>query len=110
MGDMRNIVVLKNLPSNFVEEAIVVIKDNQKIRKYEYIENKGKQEGNKGKNTFEDCVKKEAEMVISEYISKIEKNKKNKDNEKFIKKYEKLKRVNIILFFVLCISLMINLI
>ena len=39
MEDMRNIVVLKDLPSNLVEEAIIVLKQNQKIKK---IENKYK--------------------------------------------------------------------
>ena len=33
MEDMRNIVVLKDLPSNLVEEAIIVLKQNQKIKK-----------------------------------------------------------------------------
>ena len=42
MENMRNIVMLKDLPSNLVEEAIVVLKQNQKIKKPEYIENKGK--------------------------------------------------------------------
>lgn len=110
MKNMRNIVVLKNLPSNLVEEAIVVIKDNQKIKKYEYIENKEKQEKSGNRDIFTDCVTKEAEMVISEYISGIEKNKRNKDNEKYIKKYERLKKINMILFFILFISLVINLI
>ena len=32
-------VILKNLPSNIVEEAIVVLKENQKIKKKEYIDN-----------------------------------------------------------------------
>ena len=32
MEDMRNIVVLKDLPSNLVEEAIIVLKQNQKIK------------------------------------------------------------------------------
>ena len=29
---MKNIVVLKNLPSNLVEEAIVVLKANKRIK------------------------------------------------------------------------------
>ena len=28
-GQMKNIVVLKNLPSNLVDEAIVILKPNQ---------------------------------------------------------------------------------
>ena len=34
-GNLKNIVVLKDLPSNLVEEAIVVLKENQKIQKLE---------------------------------------------------------------------------
>ena len=39
MSDMKNIVILKDLPSNLVDEAIVFLKQNQKIKKLEYIEN-----------------------------------------------------------------------
>jgi len=34
-NNMRNTVVLKNLPSNIIEEAFVVLKNNQKIKKFE---------------------------------------------------------------------------
>ena len=30
-GELKNMVVLKNLPSNIVEEAIIVLKTNKKI-------------------------------------------------------------------------------
>ena len=30
-SDMKNMVVLKNLPSNMVEEAIIIFKENQRI-------------------------------------------------------------------------------
>lgn len=33
MNDMKNIILLKNLPSNLVEEAIVVLKENTHIQK-----------------------------------------------------------------------------
>ncbi len=32
-GGMKNIVILKDLPSNLVEEAIVFLKENQKLKK-----------------------------------------------------------------------------
>ena len=35
---MRNIVVLKDLPSNIVEEAIIVLKENQKLKKVELVD------------------------------------------------------------------------
>ena len=40
ISQLKNMVVLKNLPSNMVEEAIVVLKENQKIKAKEYTKNK----------------------------------------------------------------------
>ena len=37
---MKNMVILRNLPSNMIEEAYIVFKDNVKIHKLEKIENK----------------------------------------------------------------------
>ena len=37
-GGMKNIVILKDLPSNLVEEAIVFLKENQKLKKPELID------------------------------------------------------------------------
>ena len=91
---MKNIVVLKNLPSNIVEEAIVVLKGN----KVKLPENKDK--GNDNKEKTNDYILKEAEMVISNYLSKVENRgligkKKNKGIEK---KYKILKLVSACLF------------
>ena len=30
----RNVIILKNLPSNLVDEAIIVVKDKKKIENY----------------------------------------------------------------------------
>ena len=38
---MKNMVVLKNLPSNLVEEAIVILKSNKHVKKLEKIEKQG---------------------------------------------------------------------
>ena len=38
ISQMKNIVVLKNLPSNMVEEAIVVLKPNIKVMQVEHAE------------------------------------------------------------------------
>ena len=79
---MKNMVILRNLPSNLVEEAIVVLKSSKRAKKLEKIEkNKEiKQNGEKVKRE-KDYVLKEAEMLISEYISKLE-----SDNEKHVTK------------------------
>ena len=42
-SNMKNMVVLKNLPSNLVEEAIIILKSNKKVKKLQKIEKKRKQ-------------------------------------------------------------------
>ncbi len=86
IGNMKNIVVLKNLPSNLVEEAIVVLKKNQKIKKSKYVPDKGDSKREK----TEDYIVKEAEMLISNYISELEEEEKPFQS-KFKKKYKKLR-------------------
>lgn len=104
---MKNIVVLKDLPSNIIEEAIVILKTNKNAKKFEYIEN-----GTKGRcveNTKEkNYIVKEAEYVISNYISQQEswKNKKSQNS----KKVKMLKLYSIITSAILIIGLIKNLI
>ena len=96
ISNMKNIIVLKNLPSNLVEEAIVILKTNKEAKKLEYIEKNSKANVDSGKKTKEYMVR-EAESVISTYISKIEDNKNKKSPKMNIeKKYKKLKIYSII--------------
>lgn len=99
---MKNMVILKDLPSNIVEEAYVVLKPNQKFKKY--IE---KQENNK-KEIMPDYVVKEAEMVVSNYLSKIEDNKaiRNLEVEKIKRKYLKLRKLSLILGGILILNIL----
>ena len=39
---LKNMVILKNLPSNLVEEAIVILKSSAKVRDLQKIENNKK--------------------------------------------------------------------
>ena len=99
---MKNIVVLKNLPSNLIDEAIVILKANKNAKTLQYIENNSKKEYENRENSKEYAIR-EAESVISNYISKIENNKKIKNQNRGVnKKYNGLKRysicVSIILF------------
>ena len=100
---MKNMVVLKNLPSNIVEEAYVVLKPNKNYK------NLQKQE-NTDERLSADYVVKEAEMVISNYLSKIEDKKviKNLEVEKIKKKYKKLKNASAILVGILVLNIIIN--
>ena len=87
ISDLKNIVVLKNLPSNIVEEAIVVLKPNKKIHKYQIINAIEDNESSKkiSKKYNENCkedntyIVKEAEMLVKSYTENLEtKRPKNK--------------------------------
>ena len=104
VNNMKNIVVLKNLPSNIVEEEIVILKDNKEARKLEYIEKNTNGTKSAKKNKKEYMVK-EAESVISNYICKIEDNKNSKSNLNIEKKYKKLKIYSIVASIILLLKL-----
>lgn len=93
-SNMKNMVVLKNLPSNLVEEAIVILKSSKKAKKLEKIQKNHNIPKGQDKKREKDYVLKEAEMLITNYILKLE----NKQEEKRIqkiqnsKKYIRLKR------------------
>lgn len=99
---MKNMIILKDLPSNMIEEAYVVFKDNVKIHKVLKKDNKIKNENNRkeiDKNKSKDHIVKEAEMIIQDYIYKIEKKEYDigKNNKKLRDKYERLKALSIFL-------------
>ena len=75
---MKNMVVLRNLPSNIVEEAIVILKPNIKLKNLDLAENKAtnKKSENKTKQDSKKYIVNEAEMIVSNYLSSIEKEKK----------------------------------
>lgn len=109
-SDMKNMVVLKNLPSNMVEEAIVIFKENQKIREKEFVEKSNKSNNSVNMQTkSKDYVLKEAEQLVTDYIKEIE-NKKNinKKENSIIFKYKILKYYSITSTILFVISLIFN--
>ena len=96
----KNTIVLKNLPSNLIEEAIIVFK-NKKIVNEIVKEKKRKVDikdtGNIN-NKKENYAVKEAELLISEYVIKVEEKKRNKSIEKakHSKKYKNVKIYSIL--------------
>ena len=101
---MKNIVVLKNVPSNLVDEAILILKPNKNAKKLEYA-CKSSSTGYKDSTKNNDYVVKEAESVIANYISKVEKNKpKQKENTNFNKKYKRLKIYSIVVSIILTLA------
>lgn len=90
---LKNMVILKNLPSNLVEEAIIVLKSNKNARKLVKIEDKNRKDNVAKKSIEKDYVLKEAEMLVSEYLSKIENhNKQLKNRQISNKKYKRMKK------------------
>ena len=86
-SNLKNMVVLKNLPSNIVDEAIIILKPNKKIKKLEVVDKNRNINTEEAENKTETYILREAEMLVSNYISKLE----NKNNRK-IKSKEKRKR------------------
>ena len=95
-GKLKNMVILKNLPSNLIDEAIIVLKPNKKIRKLERIE-KNKSTSLEKEKKDNKYIIKEAEMIVNEYMEKVEnKNKKEIFNKETNKKYKNIKKYAII--------------
>lgn len=101
VSNMKNMIVLRNLPSNIVEEAFVVLKANKKIKKLEKIENNKKIKRDTEELNGKDYMLKEAEMLVSDYVYKIENKDKSKEKkEKESKKTKKFKRISYISTFI----------
>lgn len=94
-SNLKNMVVLKNLPSNIVDEAIIVLKTNKKAKKLQKIEKNNQVD--KEEKRDKDYILKEAEMLVNSYISKVEIKDIKKDNvsQKQKNRYEKLKKYSI---------------
>ena len=114
--DMKNMVILKNLPSNIVEEAFVILKENKKIKKPEYIDinidaaSEGFKSRKIGNGSSKNYIVKEAEMLISKYISDVEEKILRKRNEQIIVKYKKMKIATIFLGIVLVLDVITKLV
>jgi len=106
-SDMKNMVVLKNLPSNMVEEAIIIFKENQKVKQKELIDKGQNINSGEVQSKSRDYILKEAEMLVTDYIKKIE-NKKLENSRDILYKYKKLKKYSITSTIFLAISVIIN--
>ncbi len=113
---MKNMIVLKNLPSNLIDEAIVILKENKTVKKYQYAENDRKQNVDNGKEKVtktennEDYIVKEAENVISHYITNLEMKspKWKNDMKKLEKRYKQSIKLNFVLGFVAVIGILFS--
>ena len=112
ISNLKNIIVLKNLPSNLVEEAIVVLKENKKIHKLQVVDAKDGKIEDKDKEVDNEYIIKEAEMLIKNYTDELEKNspKARKSIKRLEKKYKNSVRINFLLLFTTVLGIILNLI
>ena len=93
MNNLKNMLILKDLPSNLIEEAYIVLNPNLKLQNNAIKENNENKKDNK--ILSKDYILEEAKYVLLNYISKLE-TKKEKVNVKLLeKKYRKLKKITI---------------
>lgn len=109
---MKNMIVLKDLPSNLIEEAFVVLKENKKIHKYQMIENKKDNKKSKEVKNNKEYIIKEAEMLLKSYTEELEKKTpKWKNNmKKLEKKYKNSIKLNFLLLFTTILGAVFSLI
>ena len=101
LSKMKNIIVLKGMSSNVVDEAIVVLKPNVKLKQSEY--------NTKGKHLAVDknkkmIVTKEAENTINLYVKKLQKESKMREDHQLKVKYKFLQICNIFLILTILIT------
>lgn len=97
MNKLKNTIVLRGMSSNVVEEAIVILKPNVKLKQSEYVVC---EKGNYRQNYNNKTIRNEAENVIKIYVEKINEKINNKKIEKIVKKYKILKVVSSLLMIV----------
>lgn len=108
-SNMKNMVILKNLPSNLVEEAIIILKSSKKVKKLEKVDKNNNRNQAETIKKEKDYILKEAEMLVSSYISKIEDKQEQKQYTtiKNSKKYIRLKKYALLSSLVIFIQMML---
>ena len=110
-SNFKDTIVLKNIPSNIIDEAIIVLKQNQKAWELKKLENKKSGIEESKKTIKKDYVVKEAEMIVSNYMKGINNKRKQKEEIKDKnKKYERLKKYAYISTIIMFVQLIITLI
>ena len=104
-SQMKNMVVLRNLPSNLVEEAIVIFKTAKSAKEFQYIDKMENIKNEQSKKGTKDYMVREAESVISNYIKTNEKKNKKNESSRINKKYKKLKIYSVLVSIAFIIAL-----
>lgn len=104
LSKMKNIIVLKGMSSNVVDEAIVVLKPNVKLKQSEYNAKGKRSPDDKNKKMI---VTKEAENTINMYVKRLQKESKMLENHQLKMKYKFLQICNIALILTIMIAALI---
>ena len=112
ISNLKNIIILKNLPSNLVEEAIVVLKENKKIHKFQVVDAKEGKINEKENDNDNEYIIKEAEMLVKNYTDELEKKspKTIRNMKKLERKYKNSIKINFLLLFTTVLGIILNLI
>lgn len=86
---MKNVVVLRNLPSNLIEEAFVVVKSKKIAKSLERID--AKNENIERRNKDDGYIIREAESVLTSFVSLMEKKERKKVDLGLNRRYNMLK-------------------
>lgn len=110
ISTMKNMIILKNLPSNLADEAIIVLKENRKIKNKDIVDKKN---SDKSKlvsgDKKDDYIIREAEYIVSDYLRKIESDRNDTVFNKNINtKYKKLKIYSKIITGIAIFSVFLN--
>lgn len=105
--NMKNMIVIRNLPSNMIEEAFVIMKPNMKIKQNKVA----KKMDDKNKKSLikdeKDYIIKEAELLLEDYAKNMEKDTNGIYAQSNLnKKYRRLKKITTLLAFTSTILLM----
>ena len=96
MNNSKNMLVLKDLPSNLIEEAYVVLNPSLKAKIQEMEKNKNSASGDEQKKILsKNYILEEAKYVLLNYVSKFETKKESVNKLILEKKYRKLKKITI---------------
>ena len=106
--NMQHIVVLKNLPSNIIEEAFVILKPNLKVKEVNGIKKESEYLNCEKKKKPKEYIIKEAELLVSDYLNGMERKKEEKKQKEIEKRYKKLKKICTILTFIIFISMRVH--
>jgi len=108
---MKNMIVLKDLPSNLVDEAIVILKNSDKVKNKEIAEKSCTSSKNFEESAdggYEAAIK-EAEYLVTDYIKKLEAPKEEKKNIKDLQiQYRKMQICSVFLGIVAILGIVIS--